>query len=430
MKKNSFLIFSTLMMHVCVLLVQINRILHTEDFYSTWGILSQQSQHKSARMAIAIYPHWWSDLYAYQIFLSLLIIGFCILNVVRPRIWINSLLLFLIISQCQRFPIFNTGGGKALYFLMFFFVWTRFLLRGSEESRKLFQFLIGLQLSLIYIFAGLLKTGASWANGTALRRALSYDFMARGHAIEMAKSPVFDQLAPFLVRFGEVGLGVAVFLSLFLPWLGVPVFLLIVFFHLALELFFHSFPIPWVFISAGLIVLSFQKIGWEYFRGQKRRILVFLACFLALVSVNTFFNLAEAKDSKFFRLFLGASPRWIFFAPDSPSVGGWIYLKAISRDKIDYLDPVTLESKGSDLQVPKDFYNEVIQTRTWQKFFTYLIKNKAPYLKKGYQLRFCHKKSPVESNTIYWLIFRKRSLVDDSEVDVPIMTWQCTKSER
>ena len=139
---------------------------------------------------------------------------------------VSSILLWIfVISLQNRNPLILQGGDVLFRILLF---WAMFLplgatfsvdaalLRENPRPRKICSaatFGIMMQIGILYLFASLLKTGAVWENGEAVKQALLIDQFTKPLGYVVLKFPLLLNFISYFTIFSEF----AAFFLLFSP---------------------------------------------------------------------------------------------------------------------------------------------------------------------------------------------------------------------
>lgn len=251
------------------------RMRDLQAFYGDRGVLSR-------RMC---FDQWWAD-FGYQLFFSagttgqlLVLFGLwavaagCFMVGYRTRLSGFLCWFFLVFVQLRN-PMILDGGDEILRVLLF---WSPFLPLGARWSvdarchpewrelpnsyRSIATFGVYLQVSLFYLFAGILKSGEDWREtGDAVYYALSIDQFTTSLGSYLAQFP--DELRPLsaVVVGLEVVLGLSLLVSPRKTAVRAAFLFLATGFHLSIAALFHlGLFMP---IAIGLLTVFLPSRVW------------------------------------------------------------------------------------------------------------------------------------------------------------------------
>lgn len=205
-------------MGVLIILDLIERASSLSAHYSDAGVLSRSNVLLHAGNTLFASVHMMSGLSIVQAILFLIAGIFAVLLILGYRTKLVTVVSwFLLISLHARNPMVLQGGDvifRVVLFWMMFLpigrVWSldRILNRTSKASEKTFfgtaTVAYVVQIVLVYVFAGVLKTGAPWYNGTAVYYALSVDQLTTHLGRIMRNWKQFDRIATFGTLYYEI----------------------------------------------------------------------------------------------------------------------------------------------------------------------------------------------------------------------------------
>jgi hypothetical protein len=180
--------------------------------------------------------------------------------------------LFSILCWAFTVSIQNRGflmnqGGDAFYKMMLF--WAMFVPLDPKEDKPVLSFgtaAILLQVSILYVFTGLLKNGDQWRNGTAVYFAMHIDQFARplAHLLRDNISKEIYALLTYSVQYFEIYGSLLLYCPLFFVFfrtLGILGFITL---QIGFSLFLVLGPFPYITILSMLLFVP--KEIWDDFK--------------------------------------------------------------------------------------------------------------------------------------------------------------------
>lgn len=262
--------------------------------------------------------------------------------------WASLLAFATLISLQHRNPYILTGGDQELRLVLLlgvFLPWGERLTvdgRGTAPGWTCNAATVALkvQLLLLYLFAGLAKTGPGWNDGTAVLVSLSAPQYQTATAVWLLQQRAHW---PGLLSFLSVATAVAeavLPLFFFFPWtLGQSVAgLLLIGMHAAFGLCLDIDLFSWICMS---VLLAFWP--WQPLRAvplERKSLGAGVSAFLSwLVLLALFSNLRALPESRQkvppelrdLALLFGVDQRWAMFAPP-PFEGGWHQMIGTTAD--------------------------------------------------------------------------------------------------
>ncbi len=219
-------------MRICIgfliLLDLIHRAANLSAHYGDLGILSRADTLTLSGNKFFISLHMISGLPLVQGLLFLAAGVFAVMLIVGYRTRLAAIVSWILLLSLQaRNPMVLQGADIVLRITLF---WMLFLPLGSRWSldrilgriaqpRTAFvvsvaTFAYLMQIGVFYLFTGLLKTGASWHDGTALYYALSVDQLVRPFGRFLLSHPTLSSALTYFTIYLET-YGAALF---FIPW--------------------------------------------------------------------------------------------------------------------------------------------------------------------------------------------------------------------
>ncbi len=213
---------------ITILADLIQRAMDLRTFYSDSGVLPRSELLRLGSSSWDISIHMMSGLASFEIILFIGAAIFAVMLIVgyRTRLAIIAS-WFLLISLHFRNPMVLQGGDvvfRVIVFWMMFLplerTWSldRLFNRITQVTTKTFlsaataAYII--QICLIYLFSGLLKTGIPWHDGTAVYYALHVDQLITPFGAFVREFPGFMAILTYGVWYLEV-YGIILFFS---PW--------------------------------------------------------------------------------------------------------------------------------------------------------------------------------------------------------------------
>lgn len=228
----------------------IDRMQDVRLLFSDSGILTlERSKHlweNSFQTPLFFFPE---NLVLIYMMHGLLLMGLLMIAIGRATRWMTVLTFFLHILFLQRNYLAYYGADKVISFGLFSLCLMRandyYSLRkkGSQPIQQIQNSLqndfwtpigrrlLQLQVCFIYVFSGIEKVrGASWADGTALWKLITFEVEVKPWMVTLAYFEPFLITASFLILAWEIyfPLGVVI------PKIRVPWLLLGAFFHLGI----------------------------------------------------------------------------------------------------------------------------------------------------------------------------------------------------
>ena len=213
---------------ITILVDLLQRTVDFRAFYSDSGVLPRSELLRIGNHTWDISLHTASGLASFEAILFILASLFAIMLIAgyRTRLAIIAS-WFLLISLHFRNPMILQGGDIVLRVVVFWMmflplnkIWSldRLLNRVTEPKTKTIispaTIAYIIQICLIYLMSGLLKTGIPWHNGTAVYYALNVDQLITPFAVWIREFPGFMALLTYGVWYLEV-YGIILFFS---PW--------------------------------------------------------------------------------------------------------------------------------------------------------------------------------------------------------------------
>lgn len=361
-------------------------------------------------------------------------------------------------------PEITQGGDMLLRVLLFWSLflplnrkWALDLMRQTPSYPRLSftatsaDLAITIQVACLYWFAALQKTGALWViNGNALFFALQLQHFSTSFGTSLTAFPSFLRI----LTFASLGLEYLGPVLLFLPhrrgiFRIIAVFSFLFFHLVGMGLLLRIGNFPWVCASVWLIFLPNQFWSWlsslsstDLFRNvlrptpskviKKRRDsrildrLTVTLIFFGLVDI-ALWNVASISGSTYWQSWtkidklgetLGLAQRWNMYAPEPPSVHGWIVVPAELDDGTS-VDLLT--GKALDWSRPKDL-ERYFGDDFWRRYLSNIfiranptdLKNFAGYLKS--RLESMHAPRHVSNLAI---VFMRQQTNADCTVSIP-----------
>ena len=412
-----------------------------KDFYTDEGLLSLYALKKIYEGNYYTSVHALSGDYYFQLFLFLLAVLFAFFLFIGLFTRISTIVSWaLLISLNLRNPLLLHGGDIIFRCLLFWGIFTPWAERFSVDSyfkkrgiNKNLIFSIGafafiLQILIMYIFTGLLKTGDPWRKDfTAIYYALSIDHFSY-------------LLGPYIYNFPQLmkGLTFSIIwfellgpLLLFIPYRNSMfryIFIgLVICFHMGLTLTMKIGLFPWFSMASVLILLppsfweflprfqrgldrNFSKLAggikyyakginnWYYFRAEIPRIInsattvliIFLLVFVLLWNLkhsykDTFSFMNNFKSiGKVFQI----KQKWNMFAPVPYKADGWYVIVGLF-DNGEIVD-IFRNGKEVSWDPPENRLDDYTSYR-WRKISrnVYKVKNKS--FRRYYAKYLCDK---------------------------------------
>lgn len=403
-----------------VLLVDLaNRLIHVKIHYSDGGVFSRAD----AAQIASPYALCLHNASGYWLFAALLIVAhmvFAFWLLVGYRTRLASLLCWvLLVSLHHRNPTVLLGADPWLRSLLFwgmFLPWgKRWAIDAPQEPKNqnvLSAATVGLvvQISVVYLFAGWLKSGESWwPNGTAVAdtlRILEFRAGIPGISDYLLHFPDFlKSLTYAILALEQIGI-----FFLFAPFFTVPLRAFVagslMVFHVALASAMNLHIFPWVGVAC--LISLFPGVCWEYRplswlsrrldRLTRRRPAWRKSCpevnlgrpttwFLGALSLlvvmwnfqMAWVNFKFPQEASQIMVAGGFKQNWALFAPDAPKSSNLILPVGIRPDG----ERILLTPDGERLSGEFELEGAFDYLR-WRQYHLYVINNTSSGVRATY----------------------------------------------
>lgn len=313
----------------------------------------------------------------------------------RPRLMM-IICWILLVSVQNRNPLVLQGGDilfRLLFFWAMFLPWNEATLPRKTVVSAATAALL-LQLVLMYVFTGLLKSGPEWRTDlTAVYYTMRIDQMTTPIGHWLLNFPDFMKVATWTTWHLEV-FGVLLF---FIPWAPLRVILFFVFagFQLSLGATLWISTFPWISITA---TLPFLPSGfWDWVERRRGRLLASVpeevpsgpvwigsrigttavALLMALVINWNLSCLPHAEISvpslvRWVGPLLRIDQCWDMFAPFPLKDDGWYVIPGMLRDKTEV--DLFRDGKSPVSWEKPDWRSYEYKNQRWQKYMMNLWK--------------------------------------------------------
>lgn len=387
----------------------------TEGGLLPFGLAQLLSDNQDSLFLYGIFEH-----FPYQIvFVASFFCAFFLLIGYRTK-YISFISFFLMLAIDSRNQFLLNAGYETCRVLMF---WMIFLPIDRHYSYKDFYlkeknlnieyrswFCVGLitQVTLFYLFGGILKDSLHWTSlGDAIEMAMANHFMAYPWANVISNwDPDWLKILTNIVIIIEFSVPILLLFTWHKIRLRKAVIVFLVSFHSLIFIFFKIGFLPilniaavialWPFDSKNKINPHLPVIEWSA---------LLMIFYLILINVNSIPGIQERVDQTIFKpsrtLLMDQS--WMFFAPFPYAFDGWWSIEAVDKDD----KKVQLRIDGNIMQVdPKDFYWNTVKMEE-KTFLIHMLKPHFVDLRKHTLNWLCHNHKWNKSiSTIHFIFYR------------------------
>lgn len=261
------------------------RSLFLRDHYTDWGILPRSTYLAEVMSKFHVSAHLWSGTSFGQGLLFILAAVFAFMMLVGYRTRLATLVTWgLLLSLHARNIIILQAGDTFLRMLLFWCMfmpiggrWSIDALRNPDKPEggmRIFSvatFALLIQVAMVYIFTGWLKTSSTWTTDfTALRYILMRDQFASGFGQWLSQFPaIVYPLVPLTLWLEKLGPILA-----FIPFRNAPVRLVLfaAFWSFHLGIFFTMEVGLFSVISMAAWFAFFPGLGWDELARRTTRV--------------------------------------------------------------------------------------------------------------------------------------------------------------
>lgn len=385
--------------------------------YTDFGIFPREMLlHDFTRISFHMMSGAWE--FQFLLFALAAVFGVCLLVGYRPRLMTVLSWIFLVSLQNRNYLILQAGDGLLRQLLF----WAMFLPLCEKEPRQVFSvatFALLMQLVILYVFTGLLKSGAPWKTDyTAVYNALMLDTFARPMGVWLRQYEMVCRLLTRGVFYLEL-LGPILF---FVPYqfLRFRLFAIACFLGLQLGFVFHMRLGLFPYISTLALIPFLPSEFWDKvpkwklgfrvsFSGKAlfSRLSILKPFLLGFLWVTVlFWNLSTVKDweismphqLRWIAKILRLDQEWAMFAPKPHGSDRWV----VAIGKTEKGEAVNLlgNSERAPASVTEIRELGIYEEERWRKYLNnYAMKNyqkqRAPFA--AYQCRLWNESHPLSA---------------------------------
>lgn len=349
-------------------------VLLTDLLLRARHLVAHYTDHGVVPRTYLLNPYRWSlhalsGTMAWQVFLFVVaaLCAVCFLLNYWPRVAI-VISWVLLVSLHNRNGLVLFGGDFLLRLMLFwsmFFPWDRIGWEQKELESPVAVALLA-QVSIMYCFAWLLKTGDAWINGGAVSQALALDQLVRPVAAGLLQFPTGLEVVTYAVLFLELCGAVMVLLR---GVARVVVLVALVVMHVGMGAVMHLGLFPWIVLVA--LVPFIPSLVWNGERSRSDRVehgsvavASIVAIVLAYIVVWNVAGLpsvsfAVSGDARIPANVLRIDQHWALFAPYPMTTDGW-FAMTVSND-VERWPPGVARSR------PRDLF-DAYGSQRWRKF--------------------------------------------------------------